>query len=72
LIANYGLYNLLSLLAKAVSGVYSWKKGDKQTGVAIGAWLGAVQAIDLTVISYRCLKSYNKSMIKGTDLKKLL
>lgn len=44
---------LFLLLSGLVAGIYSWKTGDNQTGVAIGVWLTAVQAMGMTALFFR-------------------
>jgi hypothetical protein len=38
---------VILLISALVAGLYSWKTGDNQTGVAIGAWLTTTQAAGL-------------------------
>jgi len=40
------------LLSGLVAGIYSWKTGDNQTGVAIGAWLTTVQTLGMTAVFF--------------------
>jgi hypothetical protein len=43
---------ILLLVSGMVTGIYSWKMKDTQTGVALGAWLTAVQTMGLTVVFF--------------------
>lgn len=43
---------LFLLVSGLVAGIYSWKTGDNQTGVAIGAWLTTVQATSMTALFF--------------------
>jgi hypothetical membrane protein len=43
---------LLSLISGLVAGLYCWRTGDNQTGVAIGAWLTAVQGMGMSAIFF--------------------
>lgn len=43
---------LFLLLSGLVAGIYSFKTGDHQTGVAIGTWLTAVQAAGMTALFF--------------------
>ena len=40
------------LLSGFVAGMYSWKTGDHQTGVAIGAWLTSVQTTGMAALFF--------------------
>ena len=40
------------LLSGLVAGIYSWRTGDHQTGVAIGAWLATVQTMGITTLFF--------------------
>jgi len=42
------LMGVLVLLSGAVGGIYAWRTNDHATGVAIGTWLTAVQALLVT------------------------
>ena len=43
--------NILALIISgALAGLSSWLMNDKQTGVAIGAWLTAVQTLTITAV----------------------
>ena len=46
------LMSTLLLLSGVIAGFYSWKTGDHATGVAIGAWLTAVQTLGATAIFF--------------------
>jgi hypothetical protein len=49
----FAALNLICLLVSgAIAGFYSWKMNDKQTGVAIGAWLTAVQTMGVTAVFF--------------------
>jgi hypothetical protein len=49
----FAAVNFISLLASgAIAGIYSWKTKDTPTGVAIGAWLTAVQAMGVTAVFF--------------------
>ncbi|OWY45676.1 hypothetical protein AALT_g10501 [Alternaria alternata] len=43
---------LLLLLSGAVAGIYAWLMKDNATGVAIGAWLTAVQTLGITAVFF--------------------
>lgn len=51
---NWMLFTCANILALIVSGtvagISAWSMGDKQTGVAIGAWLTAVQTLTITAV----------------------
>jgi hypothetical protein len=51
--ALFAAMNFFSLLISgAIAGIYSWKMKDTPTGVAIGAWLTAVQAMGVMAIFF--------------------
>ena len=41
----WALMATILVLTGLIAGLYSWKTGDSQTGVAVGAWLTAVQGM---------------------------
>ncbi|KAB8202235.1 hypothetical protein BDV34DRAFT_228561 [Aspergillus parasiticus] len=43
---------LFLLLSGVAAGIYSWRTGDHPTGVAIGTWLMAVQAMGATALFF--------------------
>ncbi|KAK0816762.1 hypothetical protein LTR75_003445 [Friedmanniomyces endolithicus] len=44
---------VILLVSGAVAGIYAWRTDDKTTGVAIGAWLTAVQMLSVTLVFWR-------------------
>jgi len=49
----FTVLNLIFLLVSGgIAGIYSWKTKDSQTGVAIGAWLTAVQAAGIAAVFF--------------------
>jgi hypothetical protein len=43
---------VLLLSSGVVAGIYSWKTKDHPTGVAIGAWLTAVQTMGVAAVFF--------------------
>ncbi|SCV40311.1 uncharacterized protein FFB14_07450 [Fusarium fujikuroi] len=43
---------ILLLLSGLVAGLYSWRTGDHQSGIAIGAWLTTVQAMGVASLFF--------------------
>ncbi|CVL07632.1 uncharacterized protein FMAN_14509 [Fusarium mangiferae] len=41
---------ILLLLSGLIAGLYSWRTGDHQSGIAIGTWLTSVQAMGITAL----------------------
>jgi hypothetical protein len=54
--ANWPLFAafmcFLLLLSGIVAVIYCWRTGDHSTGVAIGAWLTAVQTMGITAVFF--------------------
>lgn len=43
---------LFLLVSGFIAGIYAWKSGDHPTGIAIGAWLTAVQTMGMTAVFF--------------------
>lgn len=46
------IMSILILISGAIAGVYGWKNGDPATGVAIGAWLTAVETLAASAVFF--------------------